>query len=88
MNILKLEFVTGEVFSNLRAKDTELRNTEGTRKTAACNHDKYDSKDQVSHPYKVDIDKIIRMLAFKSGIELHRDVRTLPDCEIRGCKIQ
>jgi hypothetical protein len=35
MNNLKLEFVTSEVFSHLRAKYIELRNLEGTKKTAA-----------------------------------------------------
>jgi hypothetical protein len=49
MNILKLQFVTGEVFPNLRAKCIELRNSEGTIKAAEWSHVKYDSKGQVSH---------------------------------------
>lgn len=60
MNNLKLEFVTSEVFSHLRAKYIELRNLEGTKKTAAWNHAKYDSNGQVSHTYETrDIDNLI-----------------------------
>jgi hypothetical protein len=35
MNILKLEFATGEVFPNLRAKCIEIRKSDDTKKTAA-----------------------------------------------------